>query len=155
MSLDLDPDFAEFVECLSRYSVRYLIVGGYALAAHGLPRATGDLDVWVLVDPENAEGIVRALADFGFGTVGLTRDDFLTPDQVVQLGYPPYRIDILTAIDGVLFDDAWQRRLTIATGSGALHIIGLDDLVANKRASGRPRDLDDIERILREGGRGV
>lgn len=149
MQIDLDPDFAEFVDCLARHDVRYLIVGGYALAAHGLPRATGDLDVWVMVSPDNARGVMSALLDFGFGELGLSEADFLAPDHVVQLGYPPYRIDILTAIDGVTFDDAWQRRLAISTGDGELQVIGRDDLVANKRASGRPRDLDDVERILR------
>jgi hypothetical protein len=147
LNLDLDPDFAEFVECLARREVRYLIVGGYALAAHGLPRATGDLDVWVLVDPANAQGVVDALGDFGFGELGLTVDDFLTPDHVVQLGYPPYRIDILTAIDGVAFEEAWTSRLTVSSGERNLPIIGRDDLIANKLASGRPRDLDDVERI--------
>lgn len=151
MQIDLDPDFAEFVECLARHDVRYLIVGGYALAAHGLPRATGDLDVWLLVSPDNARGAIAALKDFGFGEVGLTEADFLTPDHIVQLGYPPYRIDILTAIDGVSFDEAWQRRLTIPTGDGELQVIGRDDLLTNKRASGRPRDLDDVERILSDG----
>lgn len=153
--LDLDPDFAEFVECLARHEVRYLIVGGYALAAHGLPRATGDLDVWVLVDQRNAQGIVDALDDFGFGAIGITSDDFLVPDRVVQLGYPPYRIDILTAIDGVAFDEAWGRRLTVTSGTTSLPVIGREDLIANKLASGRARDLDDVERIRRAGGRGV
>ena len=152
MQIDLDPDFDEFVGCLARHDVRYLIVGGYALAAHGLPRATGDLDVWVMVDPDNARGVLSALVDFGFGGVGLSAEDFLAPDHVVQLGYPPYRIDILTAIDGVSFDDAWQRRLTIRAGDRDLHVIGREDLLVNKRASGRPRDLDDVERILRADG---
>jgi len=155
LSLDLDPDFAEFVECLARRDVRYLIVGGYALAAHGLPRATGDLDVWVMVDPANAEGVVGALQDFGFGSLDLTVDDFLAPDHVVQLGYPPYRIDILTAIDGVTFDDAWSRRLTITSAGLTLPVIGRDDLIANKLASGRPRDLDDVDRIRRGGAADV
>lgn len=149
--LDLDPDFAEFVDCLARHDVRYLVVGGYALAAHGLPRATGDLDVWVMVDPTNADQVVRALRDFGFGELGLTVDDFLVPHQVVQLGYPPYRIDILTAIDGVEFEDAWQRRTSVASGGIELHVIGRGDLITNKRASGRRRDLDDVDRLLRGG----
>lgn len=155
MNLDLDPDFAEFVECLARHSVRYLVVGGYALAAHGLPRATGDLDVWVMVDPANARNVMQALVDFGFGAVGLSEDDFLDANQVVQLGYPPYRIDILTAIDGVTFEQAWERRITVSGGASELDVIGREDLIANKLASGRPRDRDDVERILRESGPSV
>ncbi len=155
LSLDLDPDFAEFFECLARHSVRYLVVGGYALAAHGLPRATGDLDVWVMVDPANARNVMQALVDFGFGDVGLSEDDFLGPNQVVQLGYPPYRIDILTAIDGVAFEQAWERRITVASATSELDVIGRDDLIANKLASGRPRDRDDVERILRGSDPGV
>lgn len=151
MSLALDPDFADFVECLARADVRYLIVGGYALAAHGLPRATGDLDVWVLIDPTNARGIVDALDEFGFGGLGLAADDFLAPDQVIQLGYPPYRIDILTAIDGVEFPEAWSRRIVVSVDGLALSVIGREDLIANKLASGRPRDIDDVDRIRRSG----
>ncbi|HRE00485.1 MAG TPA: hypothetical protein PLV68_04245 [Ilumatobacteraceae bacterium] len=147
MSLDLDPDFAEFIDCLARHNVRYLVVGGYALAAHGLPRATGDLDIWVMVDPTNASSIVGALDDFGFGGLGITADDFLAHDQVLQLGYPPYRIDVLTAIDGVTFEQAWPRRLTVDSGSVQFSVIGRDDLILNKRAAGRPRDLDDVNRL--------
>lgn len=111
--MQMDPDFREFVESFNDHEVRYLVVGGYALAAHGLPRATGDLDAWVWVDDDNAERILAALAAFGFGGLGLEASDFDHPDSVVQLGYPPYRIDILTSIDGVDFEDAWERRLSI------------------------------------------
>lgn len=111
--MHLDPDFREFVESFIVHDVRFLVVGGYAVAAHGLPRATGDLDAWVWIDPLNAQRIVRALVDFGFGSLDLTEDDFNREDSVVQLGYPPYRIDIITSIDGVDFDDAWERRMPI------------------------------------------
>lgn len=145
--MELDPDFAEFIALFDAHDVRYLVVGGYALAAHGVPRATGDLDAWILVDPDNAERVVAALGDFGFGDVGLTVSDFSRTDQVVQLGYPPYRIDILTGVDGVEFPDAWPRRLALDVGGVTMQVIGLEDLVANKLACGRPQDLVDVDRL--------
>jgi hypothetical protein len=147
VTMHLDPDFSEFVECFTVHDVRYLVVGGYALAAHGLPRATGDFDAWIWVDDENAKRVVAALTAFGFGQLGLTVDDFNRPDSVVQLGYPPYRVDILTSIDGVDFSDAWTRRLTVEVDGRPLQIIGRADLVANKVAAGRPQDLADVERL--------
>ncbi len=106
--MQLDPDSREFVESFNAHEVRYLVVGGYALAAHGLPRATGDLDAWVWVGGDNAERVLAALTAVGFGSLGLEIADFDHRDSIAQLGYPPYRIDILTSIDGVEFDDAWS-----------------------------------------------
>lgn len=148
--MQLDPDFSEFVESFNDHEVRYLVVGGYALAAHGLPRATGDLDAWVWVDDDNAERILAALAAFGFGGLGLEASDFDHPDSVVQLGYPPYRIDILTSIDGVDFEDAWERRLSINIDGLQLEVIGRDDLLRNKIAADRPQDRADVDRLTRE-----
>jgi hypothetical protein len=147
--MQLDPDFREFVESFNAHEVRYLIVGGYALAAHGLPRATGDLDAWVWVGGDNAERVLAALTAFGFGALGLQTTDFDRADSVVQLGYPPYRIDILTSIDGVEFDEAWSRRLSIDADGLSLHVIGLDDLIRNKVAVDRPQDRADVERLNR------
>lgn len=107
----------EFIECCGRREVRFLIVGGYAVAAHGHPRATEDLDVWVLIDPGNAERLVLALDDFGMGSVGLTPSDFMEPGVVVQLGYPPLRIDLLTSVTGVAFEDCWENRVIESLGS--------------------------------------
>ena len=143
----LNPDFREFVESFNDHEVRYLIVGGYALAAHGLPRATGDLDVWVWVDGENAERVVAALTAFGFGSLGLAAADFTRPNSVVQLGYPPYRIDILTSIDGVDFDEAWDRRHSIEADGLTFNVISRDDLVRNKVAADRPQDRADVARL--------
>ncbi len=145
--MELDRDFSEFVACFIARDVRFMIVGGYALAAHGLPRATGDLDAWIAVSPENAEGVVQALADFGFGSLGLSVDDFSKAGSVVQLGFPPVRIDILTSIDGVAFADAWERRVTVRADGVDLPVIGLRDLIQNKRAAGRTQDLADVERL--------
>lgn len=143
----LDRDFNEFIALLRTHDARFLVVGGYAVAAHGYPRYTGDLDVWVLVDAVNAQRIVDALGDFGFGSLGLTTDDFLHPNRVVQLGYPPLRIDILTSIDGVAFDDCYDHRVEIDLGGTVVPFIGLEDLRRNKAASGRSQDRADLEAL--------
>lgn len=143
----LSRDFKEFVALLNAHGVEYLIVGGYAMALHGRPRNTGDLDVWIARTPDNAARLMKALEEFGFGGLGLSLRDFETPEQVVQLGYPPFRIDLLTDIDGVRFADAWPRRETVTHEGMPLHFIGRDDLKANKRAAGRPRDIDDLEQL--------
>ena len=145
----LTPDFIEFIESCAARDVRFLIVGGYAVAAHGHPRATKDLDVWILADPANADRLIQALDDFGMGSIGLTRDDFLEPDVVIQLGFPPVRIDILTSVSGVSFDDCWDNRIVVNVGSVEAGLISAPDLIANKRAAGRPQDLVDAD-ILTE-----
>ena len=145
--MKLDKDFNEFVELFVAKDVRFLVVGGYALAAHGYPRATDDFDAWVWANSENAEKIVECLAEFGFGSLNLSTDDFTTLDRVVQLGYPPYRIDIITSISGVEFDSAWANRLVVDVDGLQVPFIGRDDLLTNKRATGRPKDLLDVERL--------
>lgn len=148
--MQLDQDFRGFVELFVASDVRFLIVGDYAVAAHGLPRYTGDLDVWVWVSSENASRAIRSLEAFGFAGLGLTEDDFSQPDRVVQLGYPPYRIDILTSIEGVEFDEAWTRRVVLDLDGVLVPFIGRDDLLANKRVAGRPQDIADVERLTNE-----
>ena len=148
--MKLDKDFNEFVELFVANDVRFLVVGGYALAAHGYPRATDDFDAWVWANSENAEKIVECLAAFGFGSLNLTTDDFTTLDRVVQLGYPPYRIDIITSISGVEFDSAWANRLVVDVDGLQVPFIGRDDLLTNKRATGRPKDLLDVKYLTRE-----
>ncbi len=148
--MQLDPDFREFVASFNEHDVRYLVVGGYALAAHGLPRATGDLDAWVWVNDQNAARILTALQAFGFGGLGLEASDFDHPDSVIRLGYPPYRIDILTSIDGVDFEDAWERRLSIDIDGLHLDVIGRDDLLRNKIAADRPQDRADVHWMNRQ-----
>jgi hypothetical protein len=147
MKMHLDPDFREFVESFVANDVRFLIVGSYAVAAHGLPRYTGDLDAWIWVSPQNAERVLQSLEAFGFSGLGLTTDDFIKPDSIIQLGYPPYRIDILTSIEGVEFEDAWSRRVIVAVGDLKVPFIGRDDLPANKRVAGRPQDVADVARL--------
>lgn len=146
----LNPDFKEFAELLGAHRVDYLVVGGYALAAHGHPRYTGDIDFWVRPTPDNIERLLTALAAFGFASLGLRAEDFAT-DTVVQLGQPPRRIDLLTAIDGVHFDDCFARRETVALAGLNLSIIGLEDFKSNKRAAGRLKDLADLESLKSDG----
>ena len=143
----LSRDFKEFVELLESGSVEYLIVGGYALAAHGHPRYTGDLDIWLRITPDNIDRVLHALDSFGFGSLGLKVSDFEQPQTVIQLGYPPGRIDLLTGVDGVDFDDCYARRMTVELAGLHLPFIGLEDFKANKKASGRLQDLADLESL--------
>jgi len=145
--MELDKDFKEFVELFIAHDVQFLIVGGYALAAHGLPRATGDLDAWVWANEDNAKRIIEALDEFGFGEVGVTISDFERADSVVQLGFPPYRIDILTSVDGVSFEAAWANRVIVDIDQMKVPFIGRADLIANKTAAGRPQDIADVQRL--------
>jgi hypothetical protein len=140
----LNHDFKEFIELLNNNQVRYLVVGGYAVALHGHPRYTKDLDVWIDCTPENAERIVTALAEFGFGSLGLTVDDFLEAGQIVQLGYPPSRIDILLSLKGVEFEACYARKVVENGGETAVYFIDLSGLIANKKAVGRYQDLADV-----------
>ena len=144
----LNSDFKEFAELLNANAVEYLVVGGYALAAHGHPRYTGDIDFWVSPAPANIERLLAVLQAFGFGSLGLAASDF-DADTVIQLGQPPRRIDLLTSIDGVDFANCWARRETVALGGLVLQLIGLDDFKANKRAAGRLKDLADLEALGR------
>ncbi len=145
----LTKDFVEFIECCVARDAKFLVVGGYALAAHGHPRATKDLDVWIMIDPANAERVVEALADFGMESVGLEPADFLEPEIVIQLGYPPTRIDLLTSVSGVDFDRCWENRLRVPVGNVVAGFISREDLIVNKTAAARPQDLVDID-VLRD-----
>ena len=143
--MQLSPDFRELLECFDRHEVRYLVVGGWALAAHGVPRLTKDLDLWVWPDDGNADAVVRALEEFGFAELGLARDDFISPDVVVQLGYPPNRVDLITTPSGVDFQQCWADRLSLTLDGLEVPFIGLEGLKANKRASGRAQDVVDVQ----------
>jgi hypothetical protein len=124
-----------------------MIVGGYALAFHGAPRFTGDLDVLVKPDPENAQRILTALEAFGFASVGLTSGDFSRPDQVVQLGVPPVRIDLITSLTGTSWDEAFAGKTAGSYGDVSVYYIGREQFIANKRATGRQKDLADLEML--------
>ena len=143
----LNRDFKEFIASLNSHRVRYLVVGGYAVAFHGHPRYTKDLDVWVELSEQNAERLIEALRTFGFSSLGLKPDDFLIPGQVVQLGNPPNRIDLLVTISGVIFEDCYARRLQIVIDEVTVNFIDLDSLRKNKEAAGRHQDLADLENL--------
>ncbi|MEO0457396.1 MAG: DUF6036 family nucleotidyltransferase [Cyanobacteria bacterium P01_A01_bin.114] len=143
----LSQDFREFIELLNKHEVRYLIIGGYAVALHGHPRYTKDLDIWIEIEPSNADKLMNALTDFGFGSVGLKLDDFTASDQVIQLGYPPNRIDLVTTPDGVDFAACYQSKVTISIEGIAVNFINLENLKLNKKASGRLQDLADLEKL--------
>jgi hypothetical protein len=150
--MELNPDFQEFLRSFVGHDVRFLIIGGYALAAHGHPRYTKDLDVWVWADPSNAERVVSALEEFGFGGLGLTSSDFEAPDVVVQLGREPQRIDILTFATGLEFDEAYSHRVLVDVGGLLTPFISVDDLRTNKLATGRLRDRADAADLPPSGG---
>ncbi|MEM1116677.1 MAG: hypothetical protein AAF594_10370 [Bacteroidota bacterium] len=133
------------LSAFSEAGVEYLLVGAYALAAHGYVRATGDLDLWVRPEADNAARVLDALGRFGAPTSGLAAEDFREPEVVLQIGVPPRRIDVLTSIDGVTFDEAWPKRREVEVEGLRVPVIGRDHLIQNKAATGRPRDLSDIE----------
>ena len=142
-------DFRDLLAALVESGVRFMVVGAHALAAHGVPRMTGDLDVWLDPTEENAGRVWSALARFGapLGSLSLRESDFTRTEQVVQLGLPPYRIDLMTSISGVDFRDAWEGRLVGTLFDVPVAFIGRDALLRNKRASGRPRDLEDVRSL--------
>lgn len=140
----LNRDFKEMLSCLKEEEVEFLIVGAYALAAHGFPRATGDIDVWVRNSCDNARKVMRALAKFGAPLSNLSETDFTAADLVVQIGVQPCRIDVLTGIDGLKFDEAWEGKIEVNVDGLALHVLSKAHLLKNKLASGRDRDQGDI-----------
>lgn len=149
----LYPDFIDLIACLDQEGVEFLLVGAFAVAANGVIRATSGLDVWVRPEPANADRVWRALARFGapLHAHGVRPGDFASPAAVYQMGLPPTRIDILTRIDGVTFDEAWPSRIEVDIGGVRVRILGRRELIRNKRAAGRPKDIQDIE-LLRQAG---
>jgi predicted nucleotidyltransferase len=143
----LEPDFLDFIRLLNRHRVKYLIVGAHALAFYGHPRNTGDLDIWVKPSEENASKLIDVLIEFGFGSLKLTKEDFMKENYVTQLGDPPLRIDILNSISGVSFDDAYTNKMEGVVEGVTIKFIGIMEFLANKRATGRPKDLGDINEL--------
>lgn len=141
----MNPDFVDLLRAFTAADVRYMVVGAYALALHGRPRATGDLDIWVDATPDNAGRVMRALADFGAPLHDLSQADFERPGVTYQIGLPPVRIDILTDLTGLAFGDAWPERMRRPFGAIDVDFIGRAAFVRNKRATGRPKDLADVE----------
>ncbi len=141
----LNNDYREMLQILLEEEVDFIVVDAYALAAHGIPRATGDIDIWVKTETKNSEKLIKALKRFGAPTSDITSSDFTDPDIVFQIGVAPRRIDFLTSIDGVEFDDAKNDHLTINISGIEIPVISVANLIKNKKATGRPKDLLDIE----------
>jgi hypothetical protein len=147
----LSPDFKDLLSAFNAHRVEYLVVGAHALAAHGHVRATGDLDVWVRPDPANAKRVMDALRTFGTPLQDLTHEDLVTPGTAFQIGVAPIRIDVLTSIDGVAFQEAWEDRITASFVDLPVPVLSARHLIRNKRAVGRPQDLADLDWLEKRG----
>ena len=143
----INRDFKEFIELLNKNDVKYLVVGGYALAFHGYPRFTKDIDFWVWVDQKNAEKIMKTLQDFGFSSLEINEEDFLSPGDVVQLGHPPARIDLLTSVTGLEFEECYASRDHVDIQGVGIDFVDLESFKKNKKAVGRYQDLADLENL--------
>lgn len=146
-TVHLPPDFKEFLSLLNAHKVEYLLVGGYAVGYHGYPRATADMDIWVAISSKNANKLVAVLKAFGFDVPELSADLFLEENQIIRMGVPPVRIEIITTASGVTFEDCYAERVTDKLDGMEVHLIGLEHLKINKRASGRHKDLNDLEHL--------
>jgi predicted nucleotidyltransferase len=143
----LNPDFREFFQLLNKNKVRYLVIGGFAVAFHGYPRYTKDVDIWLLLQRDNAEKVIRTLVDFGFESLGLEASDFLEADTIIQLGHPPYRIDLILSPPGIDFEACYPARIVEEIDGVRIPFIDLENLKKNKRAAGRAQDLADLENL--------
>jgi len=151
----LSNHFLEFLGFLKKRNVKFLVVGGYAVGIHGFPRYTGDLDIFIAIDAGNAEKVVKTFADFGFGDLGLKPADFLLENQVVEIGREPLKIQVLTGIDGVAFEDCYKNRTYFKSGSMRIPVIGYEQLIKNKSATPRGKDKIDVEELrkVKRGGK--
>ncbi len=140
----LNPDFRDILSYLKSEEVEFIVVGAYALATHGYPRATGDIDIWVRNDPSNARKIIQALQKFGAPLSNLSEKDFTAPDVIVQIGVEPCRIDLMTGIDGVEFDNAWRNKVKVLIDDLEINVLSRADLLQNKMAADRDKDQGDI-----------
>ncbi len=143
----LNADFSELLALLNAHNVSYMVIGGYAVAFHGHPRYTKDIDIWIDNSPGNARRMVACLEEFGFGSLKLGEADFTASGNVIQLGYPPRRVDIITGITGLAFDDFYRNRETVVLDNVSVTYIDLEGLIATKQAAGRLQDLADIEKL--------
>jgi len=144
----LNQDFREFIQLLNKNKVRYLVIGGYAVAFHGHPRYTKDIDFWIGPYETNTKKLIKALNEFGFGSLGLRAEDFQEPNTIVQLGYPPNRIDLITSPKDIDFNVCWENRIKIEVKGTTINFIDLENLKKNKRATGRFQDLADLENLM-------
>lgn len=146
-TIRLSSDFKEFLKLLQENNVRYLLVGGYAVAFHGYPRTTGDMDIWVAVDQNNVSKVIDSLKEFGFNVGELTKDLFSNPQIIIRMGVPPYRIEIITSADGVNFEECYSNRVIEKIDDIDISLISKKDLISNKKAAGRNKDLNDVENL--------
>ena len=142
--MKVHEDFKDFIETLNKNNVEYVIVGAFALAFHGHPRATGDIDIWLKPTPQNAKAVLKALNDFGFSELDISDDDIVS-GKIIQLGYPPVRIDLITLMEGLTHEEIWEGRVSGTFGDQQVFYIGREAFIRNKKAMGRHKDLADLE----------
>lgn len=142
----LPKDFKEFIELLNKNNVRYIVIGGYAVVYHGYVRSTNDIDIWIDISKDNIKKVIKALDEFGFASLNIKKGDF-SPNQIIQLGYPPNRIDLLTTPAGIDFETCYKSKEQVDIDHIAVNIIDLENLIKAKKASGRTRDLADVEEL--------
>jgi len=147
MAPALPPDFKEFLKLLKEHDVQYLLIGGYAIGYYGYPRATDDMDIWVAIHPDNAQKLVSVLKAFGLNDPTLTPELFLQKPKIIRMGFPPMRLEITTSISGVDFDECYQTRIVDKLDDIEVNLIDLESLKKNKRASGRAKDIADLENL--------
>mgnify|MGYP006286190961 CR=1 FL=1 len=146
--MKISQDFEEFIRLLNRNEVKYLIVGGYAFSVHARPRFTNDMDIWIDREEDNAAKVLETLKQFGFGSLDIKISDLTEPDMIIQLGNPPFRIDLLTSIDGITFQKAWNHKETGKYGEEKMNLISKNDLIKNKKACNRKKDKRDLDELL-------
>ena len=146
-TIPLPPDFSEFLKLLQDHEVKYLLIGGYAVSFHGYVRATGDMDIWIKRENENAKKLMNVLESFGFKTENISPELFLKPENVIRMGVPPIRIELMNSISGVEFSECYGNRVEEIWNGVRVNIISLDQLRKNKKASGRLKDLSDLEHL--------
>ena len=147
--INLEKDTIEFMELCNKHEVKYLVIGGYAVSIHGHPRSTKDIDVCIEMSETNASKMVQVINDFGFSSLKLKKEDFLKRDSITQLGYPPFRIDILNDLDGVPFEEAWKNKKIVSFENVPINFIGYNDLIMVKQQAGRPQDIADVDRLTK------
>ncbi len=145
--MELDKDFREFIELLNEHEVKYLVIGGYAVNFHGYPRYTKDIDFWIWMTEENISKLLNAIKKFGFSSLGLKMEDFMSPDNIVQLGYEPYRIDLLVSVEGLDFEKSFEKKELKEIQNTKVNFLELSDLIEAKKQAGRLQDLADAEQL--------
>ena len=144
-----EKDYEEILKLFNRHKVKYCIIGAFAVALYARPRYTKDIDIFIDSSPENAEKIIKALAEFGFEDLDLSEDDLCQKGNIIQLGYEPLRVDIVTSLSGISFDQVWKSKVGADYGGEKVYFIGLDDLIQTKKQSGRPQDKVDLDLLLK------